>query len=44
MYAIRSYDGTEAQMNLRQSVRPAQILARRPDGVADDLGVATFRP
>lgn len=35
---------TEAQMNLRQSVRPAQILARRPDGVADDLGVATFRP
>lgn len=35
---------TEAQMNLRQSVRPAQILARRPDGVADELGVATFRP
>ncbi len=35
---------TEADMDLRQSVRPAEILARRPDGVADALGVATFRP
>ena len=35
---------TEAEMDLRQNVRPAEILARRPDGVADALGVATFRP
>ncbi len=35
---------TEAEMDLRRNVRPAEILARRPDGVADDLGVATFRP
>ncbi|TXH65539.1 MAG: tRNA (N6-isopentenyl adenosine(37)-C2)-methylthiotransferase MiaB, partial [Tolumonas sp.] len=35
---------TEAEMDLRQSVKPADILARRPDGVADDLGVAQFRP
>ena len=35
---------TEAEMDLRQSVRPSEILARRPDGVADELGVATFRP
>lgn len=35
---------TEDQMDLRQSVAPQEILARRPDGVADELGVATFRP
>ena len=35
---------TEDQMDLRHSVRPSEILARRPDGVADELGVATFRP
>jgi len=35
---------TEEQMDLRQSVAPQEILARRPDGVADELGVATFRP
>ena len=35
---------TEDQMGLRHSVRPSEILARRPDGVADELGVATFRP
>ena len=35
---------TEAQMDLRQSIRPQEIIARRPDGVADELGVATFRP
>ena len=35
---------TEADMDLRHSIRPSEILARRPDGVADELGVATFRP
>ena len=35
---------TEAEMDLRRSMSPAEILSRRPDGVADDLGVATFRP
>ncbi len=35
---------TEEQMDLRQSVAPQEILARRPDGVANELGVATFRP
>ncbi len=35
---------TEDEMDLRQSVKPSEILARRPDGVADELGVAQFRP
>ena len=35
---------TEAEMDLRQNVSPAEILSRRPDGVADELGVAQFRP
>lgn len=35
---------TEAEMDLRHDVSPAEILSRRPDGVADELGVAQFRP
>lgn len=35
---------TEAEMDLRHAVSPAEILNRRPDGVADELGVAQFRP
>lgn len=35
---------TEAEMDLRHQIKPAEILSRRPDGVADELGVAQFRP
>lgn len=31
-------------MNLRIATAPSEILARRPDNVPDDLGVAAFRP
>ncbi|MDX1267672.1 MAG: TRAM domain-containing protein, partial [Oceanisphaera sp.] len=34
----------ENEMGLRVQVSPKSILARRPDGVADDVGVATFTP
>ncbi|WP_445400274.1 tRNA (N6-isopentenyl adenosine(37)-C2)-methylthiotransferase MiaB [Zobellella sp. An-6] len=34
----------EAEMDLRVQVSPRSILARRPDGVADEVGVATFTP
>jgi tRNA-2-methylthio-N6-dimethylallyladenosine synthase len=35
---------TEDQMDLRQHIKPTDILNRRPDGVADELGVAQFHP
>ena len=34
----------EDEMNLRIATAPSEILARRPDNVPDDLGVAAFRP
>ncbi|MDV2858071.1 MULTISPECIES: tRNA (N6-isopentenyl adenosine(37)-C2)-methylthiotransferase MiaB [Oceanimonas] len=34
----------EDGMDLRTQVSPQSILARRPDGVPDDTGVATFTP
>ncbi|USD38249.1 tRNA (N6-isopentenyl adenosine(37)-C2)-methylthiotransferase MiaB [Ferrimonas sp. SCSIO 43195] len=35
---------TEDQMDLRRALRPAEILAKRPAGEPDELGVATFQP
>lgn len=35
---------TEEQMDLRHHIKPTDILNRRPDGVADELGVAQFHP
>ncbi|TKB49477.1 tRNA (N6-isopentenyl adenosine(37)-C2)-methylthiotransferase MiaB [Ferrimonas sediminicola] len=35
---------TEDQMDLRRQLRPSEILAKRPAGEPDDLGVATFQP
>lgn len=34
----------EDEMGLRVQVSPKSILVRRPDGVADETGVATFTP
>ncbi|MNH39686.1 hypothetical protein D3C79_1008960 [compost metagenome] len=34
----------EEEMNLRIATAPQEILARRPDNVPDELGVAAFRP
>ncbi|WP_429172502.1 tRNA (N6-isopentenyl adenosine(37)-C2)-methylthiotransferase MiaB [Aeromonas rivipollensis] len=34
----------EDEMKLRIATAPSEILARRPDNVPDDLGVAAFRP
>ncbi|BDY03615.1 MULTISPECIES: tRNA (N6-isopentenyl adenosine(37)-C2)-methylthiotransferase MiaB [unclassified Ferrimonas] len=35
---------TEDQMDLRRQLRPSEILAKRPAGEPDELGVATFQP
>ncbi|WP_298443915.1 tRNA (N6-isopentenyl adenosine(37)-C2)-methylthiotransferase MiaB [uncultured Ferrimonas sp.] len=35
---------TEDEMDLRRSLRPSDILAKRPNGQPDELGVATFQP
>ncbi|MFQ1657462.1 tRNA (N6-isopentenyl adenosine(37)-C2)-methylthiotransferase MiaB [Aeromonas veronii] len=34
----------ESEMNLRIATAPSEILARRPDNVPDELGVAAFTP
>jgi len=34
----------ESEMNLRVATAPSDILARRPDNVPDELGVAAFTP
>lgn len=34
----------ESEMNLRIATAPSDILARRPDNVPDELGVAAFTP
>ena len=34
----------ENEMNLRIATAPSEILARRPDNVPDELGVAAFTP
>lgn len=34
----------ENEMNLRIATAPSEILARRPDNIPDQLGVAAFTP